>query len=148
MNFPYSVQSTKGHVDGQREQVLDHFLKSFHELLFVSLDLFWFEAQEDPHGYAEHQSLHLWIDQHAGVLVQPLLHCNPHLLLNDGNVELQRLPGEGPHDCLEKQRRRLAFKPKSPSIICLNFNLKDGMEKITVIIRGKKKSYLLQILQM
>lgn len=102
----YPVQSTERHIDGQREQVLDHFLESFHQLLLVGFDLPWLEAQQDPHGYAEHQPLHLWIDQHTGVLGQPLLHCSPHLLLDDRDVELQRLPGKGPHDCLEKNRRK------------------------------------------
>lgn len=97
----YPVQSTERHIDRQREQILDHLLKSFHQLLLICPDLVWFKAQQDPHGDTEHQPLHLQVDQHAGVPLQPLLHSGPHLLLDDRDVELQSLPGEGTHDGLE-----------------------------------------------
>lgn len=63
----YSVQSTERDINGQREEILDHFLKSFHQLLLICLDLLWLEAQQNPHGYAEHQTLHLWVDQDTGI---------------------------------------------------------------------------------
>lgn len=100
----YPVQSTERHIDRQRKQILDHFLESFHQLLLVRLNLLQLEAQQDPHGYAEHQPLHLWVDQYAGVPRQPLLHSSTHLLLDDGDVELQSFSGERPHDGLEKDK--------------------------------------------
>lgn len=102
----YPVQSAERHINGQREQVLDHFLESFHQLLLIGFDLLRLKAQEDPHGDAEHEPLHLRIDQHAGVLGEPLLHRSPHLLLDYGDVVLQSLPGEGLHDGLERKGKR------------------------------------------
>jgi len=97
----YPVQAAEGHVDGQGEQILDHFLERLHQLLLVGLDLLRLEAQQDPHGDAEHQPLHLRVDQDAGVLGHPLLHRGRHLLLDDGDVEIQSLGGESAHDGLE-----------------------------------------------
>lgn len=84
----YPVQSTERHINGQREQVLDHFLKSLHQLVLIGLNLLWLKAQQNPHGNAEHQPLHLWVDQHAGVTCQPFLHCSLNFLLDNGDIEL------------------------------------------------------------
>lgn len=101
----YPVQSAEGHVNGQREQILDHFLKRLHQLLLVGLDLLRLEAKQDPHGDAKHQPLHLRVNQNTGVLGHPLLHRGSHFLLDDRDVEFQSLCGESPHDGLKKGKR-------------------------------------------
>jgi len=99
---PYPVEPAEGHVDGEGEEVADHLLEGLHQLLLaVGAGLAGLEAQQDPHGDAEHEALHLGVHQQAGPgSAQPPRQAGAHLLLDDGHVVLQGVPGEGPHDHL------------------------------------------------
>lgn len=99
---PYPVESAEGHIDGEGEEVADHLLEGFHQLLLaVGAGLAGLKAQQDPHGDAKHEAFHLRVHQQAGPGgAQPLCQAGAHLLLDDGHVVLQGVPGEGPHDHL------------------------------------------------
>ena len=68
-NRPYPVQAAKGHVNGKREEIAGHLLESLHELLLVLPAARWtrLAAQQDAHGDAEHEALHLGVDQEAAL---------------------------------------------------------------------------------
>lgn len=113
---PYPVEPAERHIDGQGEEVADHLLEGLDQLLLaVRAGLAGLEAQQDSHGNAKHEALHLGVHEQAGPGgAQPPRQAGAHLLLDDGHVVLQGVPGEGSHDHLPGGTRRNGTRAQPP----------------------------------